>query len=171
MRVSKRREVRLEELDVGDAIEVHWLDASEARRPLSLPEREFDTPVRSIGIYGGLRGLRTKHLILIKEVFVPEEPEYHYNAIPVGMIDRIFLMAKGWWKKREVKKAMRLLDNGTAAAYAILHGAALQDLRAKHKKYARLVSDFFVLELREWELDGLLALRDFWLKKVRQREL
>ena len=39
MRISKRREVRLEELDVGDAIEVYWLDASEARRPLSLPER------------------------------------------------------------------------------------------------------------------------------------
>ena len=167
MRISKRREVRLEELDVGDAIEVHWLDASEARRPLGISDREFDTPVRSIGIYGGLRGLRTKHLILIKEVFVPEQPEYHYNAIPVGMIDRIFLMAKGWWKKREIKKAMRLLDSNTLSiAYAMLHGAALQDLRAKHKKYAKRTGDFFVLKLREWELDDLLALRDFWLKEV-----
>ena len=169
MLASKRREVGLEELDVGDAIEVHWLDASEARRPLGLPEREFDTPVRSIGIYGGLRGLRTKHLILIKEVFVPEEPEYHYNAIPVGMIDRILLIARGWWKKRDVKKAMRLIDDGTATAYAILHGAALRDLRAEHKKHAGLAGDFLVLELRGWELEDLLALRDFWLKEVGQR--
>ena len=43
-----RKEVRalLEELEIGDLIEVSWLDASEARMSFSVPEKSFDTPVR-----------------------------------------------------------------------------------------------------------------------------
>lgn len=157
------REVSVEELEVGDLVEVHWLDASEARRPLGLPEREFDTPVRSIGVFGGLRGLRTRHIIIIKEVFMPGEPEYHYNAIPIGMVERILLAARGWWKKREVKKAMKMLDEARATAYAILRGTRAE----KKQKKARPAGDeeeMIVVKLVEWDLDGLLALRDFWLR-------
>ena len=158
------REVRVEDLEVGDLVEVHWLDASEARRPLGLPEGEFDTPVRSIGVFGGLRGLRVKHLIIIKEVFIPEEPEYHYNAIPLGMIERVLLAARGWWKKKEVKKAMRLLDGAGATAYAILRGAVLEEARKKQKKLRIPDGEIVVLRLPVGELDELLALRDFWVK-------
>ena len=160
---GRSREVSVEELEVGDLVEVHWLDASEARRPLGLPEREFDTPVRSIGVFGGLRGLRTKHLIIIKEVFMPGEPEYHYNAIPIGMVERVLLAAKGWWKKREVKKAMKMLDEAKAIAYAILRGIPAE----KKQKKARPEDhegEMLVVKLVEWDLDGLLAFRDFWLR-------
>jgi len=142
------REVKVEELEVGDLIEVQWLDASEARRPLGLPEGEFDTPVRSIGVFGGLRGLRTKHLIIIKEVFLPEEPEYHYNAIPLGMIERILLAARGWWKKREVKKAMRMLDDARATAYAILRRTTLDKAR-RQKKFRMMPEELVVIKLTD----------------------
>ena len=62
-----RRGVSVEGLEIGDLVEVRWLDASEARTSLSVPEREFDTPVRSIGVFGGVRGSRARHIIIIKE--------------------------------------------------------------------------------------------------------
>lgn len=147
---GKPREVRVEELELGDLIEVRWLDASEARTTLSLPEREFDTPVRSIGVFGGLRGSRVKHIIVIKEEFaIGEAPEYHYNAIPLGMVEKIVLARRRFWKKRDVKKAMSLLDG--------------IGVRSRVARARRPLAG----ELGPTSLDELLSLRDFWLKEVR----
>ena len=153
---SGKRLVSIEELEVGDLIEVRWLDASEAKMSLSVPEREFDTPVRSIGVFGGLRGSRAKHIIIIKEEFtIGDAKEYHYNAIPLGMVDRIVLARRRFWKKRDVKRAMRLLDG--------LGERAEVDVRKMARRSPRGLAE----DLLKLSLDGLLALRDFWLKEVR----
>jgi len=149
----EEREVSVEELEIGDLIEVSWLDASEARTSFSVPEKSFDTPVRSIGVYGGIRGERAKHLIIIKEEFdVGEAPEYHYNAIPLGMIDTIRLARRRFWRKRDVKKAMRLLDG-----FASISELDLGRLRKAYRSLAQPDSG-------PLGLDGLLALGDFWLR-------
>ena len=155
---SDEKGVRVEELEIGDLIEVYWLDASEAKTALSIPDRAFDTPVRSVGVYGGIRGSRAKHLIIIKEEFdVGGAPEFHYNAIPLGMVDHIRLARRGFWSKRDVKKAMRLLDGfGTESELA----ASLGPRRAGPGPVAA--------EGEALDLDELLSLRGFWLRAVRK---
>ena len=151
---SDEKGVRIEELEIGDLIEVYWLDASEAKTALSIPDRAFDTPVRSIGVYGGVRGERTKHIIIIKEEFdIGDTPEYHYNAIPLGMVERICLARRRFWKKRDVKKAMRLLDGF----------ASISELDFKRQRRAEITSQTSAqLPL---DLDDLFSMRDFWLRR------
>jgi len=83
--------IRLDDLRVGDAVRVHWFDASEATCSLAHEDHTFDTPVRSYGVFLGVKGLRAKHVIVAKEV-VERDKTFHYNAIPLGMIERLFLL-------------------------------------------------------------------------------
>jgi len=79
-------------LQFGDLVRVYWLDASEAMgRTGEKGEPHFDTPVASIGHFVGVKGKRTKHLILLKDIFQITEETYDlvYNCIPVGMIEKI----------------------------------------------------------------------------------
>jgi len=69
----------------GDLVQVDWLDASEATDVLS--HDRFDTPVVSVGFFLGVRGCRAKHLVIAKEIL--DSRTYHYNVIPVGMIQRL----------------------------------------------------------------------------------
>ena len=83
--------VRLEDLRVGDVVRVHWFDASEDTRQLAKEEKTFDTPVQSYGAFLGTKGLRTKHAIIAKEIVVCSRT-FHYNVIPIGMIEKIVLL-------------------------------------------------------------------------------
>jgi len=80
-----------ENLHFGDLIEVDWLDASEATGRLE--NGKFDTPVRSVGYFLGIKGRKTKHLIIAKEL-VRTCDAFHYNVIPVGMIENIRTLAR-----------------------------------------------------------------------------
>lgn len=77
-------------LHFGDLVEVDWLDASEATGRLETGK--FDTPVRSVGYFLGLKGRKTKHLVIAKEL-VRTCDAFHYNVIPVGMIENIHTIA------------------------------------------------------------------------------
>jgi hypothetical protein len=79
-----------ENLHFGDLIEVDWLDASEASG--CLESGKFDTPVRSVGYFLGLKGRKTKYLIIAKEL-VRTCDAFHYNVIPLGMIETINTVA------------------------------------------------------------------------------
>ena len=85
------REVQLKDLSVGDAVRVHWCAASEHVASLPREDHRYDTPVRSYGVFLGVKGLRVKHVIVAKEV-VEHDKTFHYNAIPLGMIERVFLL-------------------------------------------------------------------------------
>ncbi|MEM2102316.1 MAG: hypothetical protein QXM22_02240 [Candidatus Bathyarchaeia archaeon] len=78
-------------LQFGDLIEVDWLDASEASGRLE--SGKFDTPVRSVGYFLGLKGRKTKYLVIAKEL-VRTCDAFHYNVIPLGMVETINIVAK-----------------------------------------------------------------------------
>ena len=83
---------KIDKLQFGDLVRVYWLDASEAMgRTGEGGEPHFDTPVASIGHYVGVKGKRTKHLILLKDIFQNTKQTYDlvYNCIPVGMIEQV----------------------------------------------------------------------------------
>jgi len=80
----------IKNLHFGDLIEIDWLDASEATGRLE--NGKIDTPVRSVGYFLGMKGRKTQHLIIAKELVRTCEA-FHYNAIPVGMIENIHTLA------------------------------------------------------------------------------
>ncbi|MCD6263503.1 hypothetical protein J7L60_03730 [Candidatus Bathyarchaeota archaeon] len=84
-------EVSIGELRRGDAIRVHWLDASEVTSRLPEGEHLYDTPIRSYGVFLGVKGRRTKHLVIAKEV-ITHERTFHYNVIPLGMVEKVILL-------------------------------------------------------------------------------
>jgi len=77
---------QIRSLQFGDLIEIYWLDASEGTGEIG--KTRFDTLVRSVGFFLGLKGRRTKHVVIAKEI-VDIEKACHYNSIPIGMIERI----------------------------------------------------------------------------------
>lgn len=104
------REV-ISSLRFGDSVIVEWLDASEASG--SLKGAKIDTPVSSWGVFLGIKGERTKHLIVAKEI-VDVDRACHYNAVPLGMIKRIRVIERGTFDPKTMKtlkkfarKAMR----------------------------------------------------------------
>ena len=87
-------------LRFGDSIIVEWLDASEATG--SLKGAKIDTPVSSWGVFLGIKGERTKHLIIAKEI-VDVDRACHYNAVPLGMIKRIRVIERGTLDPKTMK--------------------------------------------------------------------
>ena len=90
--MKKENLKQINKLQFGDLVRVYWLDASEAMgRTGERGEPHFDTPVASIGHYVGVKGKRTRHLILLKDIFQITEQTYDlvYNCIPLGMIEKI----------------------------------------------------------------------------------
>jgi len=72
----------------GDLIEVEWLDASESTGRLERAHAKFDTPVRSVGYFLGIKGKRTKHVVIAKEI-IDNAKAFHYNVLPIGMIETV----------------------------------------------------------------------------------
>ena len=73
---------------------VVWLDASEASGGLPAAEGGFDTPVWSYGIFLGVKGTRARSVVVAKEV-VLQERVFHYNVIPIAMVDEVVLLRRG----------------------------------------------------------------------------
>ncbi len=93
----------ISDLQFGDLIEVSWMDASEATGPLK--GGHFDTSVQSVGYFLGLKGKRTRHVVIAKEVV--DDENFHYNVIPVAMIVKITVQRRNALKprtKRVLKK-------------------------------------------------------------------
>lgn len=86
-------EVGMGELRLGDAVRVLWLDA-ELTRVLPSSEGLYDTPIWSYGVFLCVKGLRARHLVIAKEVIVHERM-FHYNVIPMGMVERVVLLRSG----------------------------------------------------------------------------
>jgi len=97
-------------LRFGDLIEVEWLDASESTGRLEHVHAKFDTPVRSVGYFLGIKGKRTKHVVIAKEI-IDNAKAFHYNVLPIGMIETITVLAKDRLDpetKRVLKKFVRI---------------------------------------------------------------
>jgi len=93
----------VESLRFGDLLQVDWFDASEATDNIS--HECFDTPICSVGFFLGVKGRKTRHIVIAKEII--DSKTYHYNVIPVGMINRIEVHSKvalNHTAKRRLKK-------------------------------------------------------------------
>jgi hypothetical protein len=90
------REVRkqIKGLQLGDLIRVRWFDAckGEARIDDQSDEAkvQFDVPVTSWGVFLGLVGEKTKHVLLIRDHFQMNATsgvyDIDFNVVPIGMI-------------------------------------------------------------------------------------
>ena len=96
---------QIKSLRFGDRVEVEWLDASEGKGRLK--EVKITTHVQSIGYFL----LHKKgHVIIAKEV-VNYGEAYHYNVIPLNMIQSLTVdPARGLDSrtKRRLRKFLRI---------------------------------------------------------------
>ena len=81
---------QINSLQFGDLVEVAWLDASEDTDQLE--HEHYDTPVQSVGYFLGVKGRKTRHVVIAKEII--NNKHYHYNVIPIGMIENIRILKK-----------------------------------------------------------------------------
>jgi len=104
---SVREDVRkvVSSLSFGDIVQVDWLDASEALNSFEAGGECVDTPVRSLGYFLGLKGKRVLHLVIAKEI-VLRPHAYHYNAIPLSMVQNVRVVARCLLEPR-VKRGLK----------------------------------------------------------------
>jgi len=95
---SSKREVlkQIKTLQLGDLVEVFWHDASKGEARIDQQAEDttqFDIPVRSAGYFLGIAGKKTKHLIMIRDVFTlnltQKVYDVDFNSVPTGMICKI----------------------------------------------------------------------------------
>ena len=74
----------LENVNVGDLVSLEWCDASVGKSSGS--GSIIDIPVKSWGVYVGLFGSRTKHIVLAQNSFQYSDGlfDLDYTAIPVS---------------------------------------------------------------------------------------
>jgi hypothetical protein len=75
---------QIKSLTAGDLVQIQWCDAS-IGKSLSNGAGGIDVPVKSWGIYIGLLGQKTKHVILAQNCFRYSDGLYaiDYTAVPV----------------------------------------------------------------------------------------
>ena len=86
---------QIKSLAAGDLVQVEWCDAS-IGKSLSNGVSGIDVPVKSWGVFIGLLGQRTKHVILAQNCFRYSDGLYDidYTAVPVPWTTNITAIAK-----------------------------------------------------------------------------
>jgi len=99
------REVRKQimGLQLGDLVRARWFDACKGEARIDEQSEEgkiqFDIPVTSWGVFLGLVGEKTKHVLLIRDHFQMNESlgvyDIDFNVIPIGMIQAVEVLKRG----------------------------------------------------------------------------
>jgi len=98
------REVRkqIKGLQLGDLIRVRWFDACKGEALIdeqSDTTVQFDVPVTSWGVFLGLVGEKTKHVLLIRDHFQMNASsgvyDIDFSVVPIGMINAIEVLKQG----------------------------------------------------------------------------
>jgi len=98
------REVRkqIKGLQLGDLIRVRWFDACKGEARIDEQSEatvQFDIPVTSWGVFLGLVGEKTKHVLLIRDHFQMNASsgiyDIDFNVVPIGMINAIEVLKQG----------------------------------------------------------------------------
>ncbi|NIR17118.1 hypothetical protein GWN63_05630 [Candidatus Bathyarchaeota archaeon] len=94
--------VNLEDIRLGDLVRVQWNDASKGEARISKDQKsdvQFDIPVTSWGVFLGLVGHRTKHVVLLRDHFQMSLTlgiyDVDFNVVPLGMISQIAILKQG----------------------------------------------------------------------------
>jgi hypothetical protein len=105
----RRVQRQIRALQLGDLVRVRWFDAckGEARideqsasgKEESSSSMQFDIPVTSWGVFLGLVGEKTRHVLLIRDHFQMNAAsgvyDIDYSVVPVGMIQTVEVLKKG----------------------------------------------------------------------------
>lgn len=99
------REVRkqIKGLQLGDLIRVRWFDACKGEARIDEQSEEakvqFDIPVTSWGVFLGVVGEKTKHVLLIRDHFQMNAAlgvyDIDFNVVPIGMIQAVEVLKQG----------------------------------------------------------------------------
>jgi len=100
------KEVKISDLQLGDLIFVRWNDASIDTSKLP-QDHEVESPVYSIGIFLGIRGVKHKHLLLGRSK-APEPQLWEADRIPISLIDYVLLVQRGFLDEVLPKARMEL---------------------------------------------------------------
>ena len=95
---------QIKTLAKGDLVQVEWCDAS-IGKSLSNGASGIDVPVKSWGIFVGLLGQRTKHVILAQNCFRYSDGLYDidYTAMPMPWMTKTTVIIKGHLGAEEAK--------------------------------------------------------------------
>jgi hypothetical protein len=91
---AKNLRKHLEELAPGDLISVDWCDASIGKSSGS--GMAIDVPVRSWGVFIGILGEKSKHIVLAQNSFKYSDGlfDIDYTAIPIYWTKNMAIIAK-----------------------------------------------------------------------------
>ena len=119
---------QLGELQLGDLVEVTWLDASKGKietveemRETGAAGAEIDVPVISYGVYIGAFGKIAKHIVLVASqwLFVQGYGQIDCTIIPVGTVENI----------RVLLPKLIDVENVRVCQQAFIHGRARRLMR------------------------------------------
>lgn len=114
---------QLGELQLGDLIEVTWLDASRGRletveelREAGVPGAEIDLPVISYGVYIGTFGKIAKHIVLVASqwLFAQGYGQIDCTIIPVGTVENINILKPKLMDAKNVHVCQQAFIHGRA---------------------------------------------------------
>jgi len=88
---------QIKALQLGDLIRVRWFDACKGEARIDEQSEEsrvqFDIPVTSWGVFLGVVGEKTKHVLLIRDHFQMNASmgvyDVDFSVVPIGMINAI----------------------------------------------------------------------------------
>jgi hypothetical protein len=102
----KKIEDEMKKLSLGDLVRVEWTDAS-IGKSLSAG-LNVDVPVASWGVYLGLLGQRSKHIILVQNNFHYADGlcDLDYTAIPLVWSTKVVVIAKNHLQSGEAQALM-----------------------------------------------------------------
>ena len=95
---------QIKSLAAGDLVQVEWCDAS-IGKSLSNGVSGVDVPATSWGVFIGLLGQKTKHVILAQNCFRYSDGLYDidYTAMPMPWMTQITVIIKGHVGAEEAK--------------------------------------------------------------------
>lgn len=101
--MKRKIDDEIKKLSLGDLIRVEWSDAS-IGKSLSAG-LNVDVPVASWGVYLGILGQKSKHIILVQNNFRYADGlcDLDYTAIPLVWSTRIIIVAKNHIDSREAQ--------------------------------------------------------------------
>jgi len=98
------REVRkqIKGLQLGDLVRVRWFDACKGEARIDEQSEDakvqFDIPVTSWGVFLGLVGEKTKHVLLIRDHFQMNASssvyDIDFSVVPIGMIQTVEVLKR-----------------------------------------------------------------------------
>lgn len=126
--MSKQILKSLENVKPGDLICVDWLDASRGRietmrqlREVGSPGAVIDSPVKSYGVFIGLFGKRSKHIVLVASLWVftavADYGQVDSTIIPVGCVEDVRTVQGGVLDLERVKLCMSAFLQGRCYHY------------------------------------------------------